>query len=283
MITEELIKVKSEEIGHIALWKMSDAQNDQSLNIFLTHGTFSDKQVCRGIASYFVEKGYTCWIMEWRNHGASSKTKNHFNFETVALRDFPVAFEYLFKEEKIKHLNSITHSGGGTCLAMFLAKNQQYISKISKIAIFGCQATGAAIGFFNHTRLLLSKYSVALTGSIPAAKFGMPHSESYQTMKLWYDWNLKQKFFGENEPDYERLLPNITIPILSVYAKGDTFIAPAKGCRDFLDAFKNPKNKHLFCSKENGFMEDYNHSRILRSQNAKKEIFPLVLKWFVDS
>ena len=282
MINEELIKVRSKEIGHIALWKISDSQNDSSLNIFLTHGTFSDKRVCKGIATFFVEKGYTCWIMEWRNHGASSRTKSRFNFETIALEDFPIVFNYLFKEVKIKHLNCITHSGGGICLSMFLINHQQYISKITKIAIFGCQATGSGIGLLNYSRLLLSKYSSALVGSLPAAMIGMPHSESYYTMKLWYDWNLKQKFFGENEPDYEQHLPKITFPILSVYAKGDTFIAPPKGCQNFLDAFKNPKNKHMFCSIENGFMEDYNHSRILKSQNAKQEIFPIVQKWFEE-
>ena len=217
--------------------------------------------------------------MEWRNHGASSFTKTPFNFETVALKDFSIAFKYLFEKEKISQLNCITHSGGGICLSMFLVNFQQYIPKIKRITIFGCQTSGAGVGFFKYYKLLLAKYGTAIIGFIPAAILGMPHNETYQTMKLWFDWNLQQKFFGENIPDYESLLPEITTPILAVYAKGDTFIAPPEGCQRFINAFKNPKNKHLFCSKEDGFLENYNHSRILRSQNAKQEIFPKVLKW----
>ena len=279
MIKEELIQLKTREKEHIALWKITKDEKETTRHIFLTHGTFSDKRVCLGIASYFTERGYTCWIMEWRNHGASSVSKIKFDFETVAMEDFPIAFDFLCHEKKIHNLYCITHSGGGTMLSMFLINFQQYIPNIKKIAFFGCQASGASNSSFNYIKLLFSKYLTALIGSSQAKWFGLPHNETYYTMKIWYDWNLKKKFFGKHNEDYEKHLPKITAPILSVYAKGDTFIAPVSGCRTYLDAFQNPKNKHLFCAKENGFREDYNHSRILKSRNAKEEIFPIVFEW----
>lgn len=74
-------------------------------------------------------------------------------------------------------------------------------------------------------------------------------------------------------------MSQINIPILSICAKGDNFIAPKEGCEKFLKAFKNDKNRLIFYSKENGNLEDYNHSRILKSKSSKKEIWPIVENW----
>ena len=85
-----------------------------------------------------------------------------------------------------------------------------------------------------------------------------------------------------NGIDYEKEMSKIKIPILSICAKGDNLIAPKIGCEMFLDAFQNPKNKLLFCSIENGFKEDYNHSRVLQSRNSRAEIWPLVADWLEE-
>ena len=123
MYKEILHQLETEDKETEALWKLTHPEKSSHKHIFLTHGTFSDKRICLGIASYFVENGYTCWILEWRNHGASGKTKKRFNFETIGLYDIKAAYGFLFKTEKIAHLNCITHSGGGICLTMFLIKN----------------------------------------------------------------------------------------------------------------------------------------------------------------
>ena len=83
---EQLYHIKTEDNVSIALWKLS-SENNSGEHIFLTHGTFSNRKICDGIAEYFTEKGFTCWIMEWRNHGESSNSKQKFNFETIAKYD----------------------------------------------------------------------------------------------------------------------------------------------------------------------------------------------------
>ncbi len=279
MKTEKLIQLKTSRKDHLALWKIQSKEKSVGKNIFLTHGTFSNRKVCMGIADFLIQHGFTCWILEWRNHGDSSKTQAPFNFETVALEDFSVAFEYLFQQEKIQQLDAITHSGGGICLTMFLIKNPIYRSRINSIAMFGCQAFGAANSKANYLKIWLGKKMSYLLGYTPARKVGSPHDESYFTMKQWFDWNLSQKFMGANAMDYQRAMPQIKIPILSICGKADTFIAPKSGCEAFLKAFDHAPNQLLFCSRENGFREDYNHSRILHSQNARAEIYPKVLEW----
>jgi predicted alpha/beta hydrolase len=154
MYQEELIKIQTKDLENIALWKVFDDENVNGNNIFLTHGTFSNRKICFGIAAYFASKGYTCWIMEWRNHGESSKTKQKFNLETVALFDIKAVFEYLFEELKIDRIDCITHSGGGICLTMYLIKNVTFISKINSISMFGCQAFGACNNYSSTLKIL---------------------------------------------------------------------------------------------------------------------------------
>ncbi|MEO0585318.1 MAG: alpha/beta hydrolase, partial [Bacteroidota bacterium] len=67
--------------------------------------------------------------------------------------------------------------------------------------------------------------------------------------------------------------------IFAICGAGDQFIAPPVGCQQFLAAFDNPQNQFLLCAKAHGFTENYNHSRILHSRTASREIYPLVLDW----
>lgn len=281
-MNEELFKLPSDEGHELAIWKISQPEIPTKHHIYMTHGTFSDKRICRGIASYLAKKGYTSWIMEWRGHGASTIPKEKYNFETIAKKDVPIAFEYLFNELNIKELSCVLHSGGGAIMAMFLTHNQQYISKIKSMTMFGSQTTGAGNSMSNKIKLFVGKYVTALLGHSYASMFGRPHDETYFMMKLWYDWNLSRRFLGENNFDYDEHLPKITTPIFSIHGKKDTFIATKSGSEEFLHAFQNPKNKFLSCGKNNGYSEDYDHGRVMLSRNAEKEVWPQVLEWIVE-
>ena len=279
MRNEELIKLKIDSKEYIALWKISNKSSDKTRNIFLTHGTFSNRKVCMGIADFLVGEGYTCWIMEWRNHGDSSKISTKFNFETIAKKDIKIVFDYLFDIQKIQKIDCITHSGGGICLTIALIEYPEYRSRIAKMSFFGCQAFGAVNSWRNHVKVQLGKWGGSLLGFLPAQLVGSPENEAYFLMKQWFKWNLSKSFTGDDGFDYQERMKDIDIPILSVCGLGDTFIAPKSGCEQFLNAFKNSQNQLLICGKETGYKEDYNHGRILHSRSAREEIYPLVLNW----
>ncbi|WP_050989704.1 hypothetical protein [Galbibacter orientalis] len=71
----------------------------------------------------------------------------------------------------------------------------------------------------------------------------------------------------------------IRVPVLSICAEGDNFIASQKGCEKFFNEFNNKKNKFIICSKSSGFKENYNHSSIFLSRNAAEEVWPIASKW----
>ncbi len=218
--------------------------------------------------------------MEWRNHGKSSRTRKHFDFETIAKYDLDATFDFLFDVQQIQKMDCLAHSGGGIALTMLLINKEKYRSKIESITLFGVQSFAAGTKLNNRIKIFAGKYLSALLGTVPAKMAGSTeHSESYYTMKQWFDWNLKHNFIGRSGFDYLSRMDEIKIPILSICAEGDNFIAPKIGCEKYLDAFDNDKNQLICLSKENGNLENYNHSRILKSQNSRKEVWPIVREW----
>lgn len=298
MINEILTLVTSKDDEQIAVWKVTDDSQEaikhrikNQQNIFLTHGTFSDKKVCLGIASYLCKLGHSCYIMEWRGHGSSSVPKDKFNFETIATYDYEAIFRYLFDELKLDNLHCVTHSGGGVGLAMFLVQNPDYIDKINSISTFACQAYAAVLSPISYAQILGLKVVTKLLGYLPAKKLGLgPFSESHYTMTQWYDWNLKKNFESSfltnnkvdhpNERfDYRPAMADITIPVYAISGKGDRFVSPTLGCKIFFDNFSNTENVFIEYSLANGHLEDYDHTRVLMSRNSSNEIWPTVAAW----
>ncbi|MBE2171802.1 alpha/beta fold hydrolase [Acinetobacter oleivorans] len=269
--------------SEFALWEISKRKNAliKKEAFFLSHGAFSDKTVCMGIADYLVNQGYICFILEWRGHGTSPETDIPFNFETVALYEYKAAFHYIYHHFNIASLHCVTHSGGGLCLTMFLINYPEYLKNIQSINFVACQAFGAVNNSFDFIKLFSAKLVVKGLGQIPANKFKLGRvNETYYTMKPWFNWNLKKNFMSEfKNIDYKKYMSSIGIPIYSISGTGDKFIAPVHGCYKYLQAFENKNNifREFGISKNN--LEDYSHSRIALSQNAAKEVWPTILQW----
>lgn len=269
--------------SEFALWEISKRKNAliKKEAIFLSHGAFSDKTICMGIADYLVNHGYICFILEWRGHGTSPETDIPFNFETVALYEYKAAFHYIYHHFNIASLHCVTHSGGGLCLTMFLINYPEYLKNIQSITFVACQAFGAVNNSFDFIKLFSAKLVVKGLGQIPANKFKLGIvNETYYTMKPWFNWNLKKNFISEfKNIDYKKHMSSIGIPIYSISGTGDKFIAPVYGCYKYLQAFENKNNifREFGISKNN--LEDYSHSRIVLSQNAAKEVWPTILQW----
>lgn len=276
---EELIHLTTDDSETIALWKITSNKTTDK-HLFLIHGTFSDKEIFNGFTDYFLNLGYTCWLLEWRNHGESKKVKKDFRLESIGKFDVKAAFTYLIKKENIKNFHCIAHSGGGIAITICLIHNPEFKKYIKSISLFGVQAFGANISFKQNIKLLVAKHLCKIIGTVPAKFAGSKkNDETYFTMKQWFDWNIQRRFTDNTQFDYESRMKEIRIPIISFCAKGDDFIAPKEGCQLYLDAFKNPKNKLVYCAVELGNLEDYNHSRILKSKNSKKELWPQAEEW----
>lgn len=280
---EELIYLTTEDSETIALWRITNNKSSDK-HLFLIHGTFSDKDIFNGFTDYFLNLGYTCWLLEWRNHGASKKVNKKFKFEAIGKYDVKAAFNHLINKEQIRNFHCAAHSGGGISITTCLIHNPKFKKHIRSISLFGVQAFGANISTKQNTKLRGAKLICKLIGKVPAKFAGTKkYDETYFTMQQWFDWNIKKKFMASNQFDYESRMKEIQIPIISFCAKGDDFIAPKEGCQLFLDTFQNKKNKLVYCARAQGNLEDYNHSRILKSKNSKKELWPQAAKWMFNN
>lgn len=282
-INKKLHILETEDRGEFALWEISNRKDSLTKKeaIFLSHGAFSDKTVCMGIAGYLASHGYVCFILEWRGHGASPKTHVPFNFETVALYEYKAAFNYICNHLNISSLHCVTHSGGGLCLTMFLINHSEYLNLIQTITFVACQAFGAVNSPFDFLKLLSAKLVVKSLGQIPASKFKLGRvNETYYTMRPWFNWNLNQNFISDfKDIDYRKFMASIRVPIYSICGTGDKFIAPVKGCHEYLETFENENNIFREFGLSNNNLENYSHSRIALSQNAAKEVWPTILQW----
>lgn len=283
MIKQELIPIKTEDHVQIAVHKIAHIQNRNDEHILLTHGMFSNQKICLGVAKYLASKGFVCWILEWRNHGKSTKTTIPFSLETIAFQDLKATILYLVNELKIPSFHCVTHSGGGLSLAMLLSYETSLQIHIKSMTLVACQAFGAAQSIGQKIYLYMGKLFTFLLGFVPAKQLGLGvHKEHYFMMKPWFDWNLHEHFKSQmHDVDYRTLLPEIKTPIYFICGAGDQFIAPTDGSHLLMNAFKNSKNRLQEFSRKLGHLEDYNHSRILLSRNAAKEVWPTIHQWIL--
>lgn len=282
MITQRLSKIKTDDNQRIALWEVMDKDKTVNYDILLIHGTFSDKRVFTGLSRYLAQSGARCWVMEWRSHGDSSVSDTLFNFETVADFDLPAIFDYLLGTERIPQLHVVTHSGGGICLTMYLIKHQHNIKKIQSISMLACQSFGAAKKIRQWLMLWSAKVICRVLGFVPG-KFIGSCNESYYTMRQWFDWNLARKFISKDGTDFVSKMEVVDVPILSISAEKDWFIAPRQGCEEYISAYKNPKNKFIHYSIKQGHLENYTHGSIAFSKNAAKEVWPQIQAWITSN
>lgn len=275
---EELIFVETKDHVQIALWKHET--EEYFSDILMIHGTFSDKKVFSLATKFFTERGYNCWVMEWRNHGASQKSNNLFDFETIAHFDVKAIMNHLVFHERIEHFHCMTHSGGGICLNMLLGVHPEYQSNILSTTMFACQAFSASLSFKHYMRLFIAKGLTKTLGFIPGKKLKLGnHNESYYTMKQWFNWNLSGRFRGVFADDYKILMERIKTPTYAISSEGDTFIAPTASCVIFFGLLTNSENQFDNFALRNGNLEDYGHSRVIYSRNAVTEIFPKLADW----
>lgn len=246
----------------------------------MTHGTFSNRHICRGLARFLAQKGFSVWILEWRGHGASNPARSPFDFETIAMQDIPAALDYLYDTQKLEQLHCVTHSGGGISLVQCLIHFPHYKQRLHRLVLFNCQAFGAAVTPMRRIKLRAFSAMSRLLGRVPGALLGIgPQDESFFTMKQWFDWNIRGTFMGQDGIDYRSAMKDITLPTLFLSAEGDRYIAPKAGCGDFFNAF-SPSDKYwVHCSRDRGFREDYSHSRLILSRAAAAEIWPLTVHW----
>lgn len=252
--------------------------------VILTHGAFSNHRSCLALAEYLADRGFSCWIFDWRGHGGSAKASSRYTLDTIAREDVEAVIAAVRECSVGQRIQWIGHSGGGLIAAMWMARNPLRARReFGGLVLLASQATNAASGWRNRIAVQTMSSWIACTGKLPSwlRRVG-PESEEPHLMLQWSRWNLARKFSGRDGFDYMQALGAVDVPVLALSGSGDTMIAPASGCERLVDAFGGTDRTYQLCGREQGFYEDYTHERLILSRNASDEIWPLIERWLIE-
>jgi len=275
----EYYRQQTKDSVELSLLRIShDIRHD--VPVLLTHGTFSNAQVCTRLAGYLAENGFDCWILELRGHGRSEAGDAHPDFERFSEFDVPAALQAVLHRTRKEHLFWVGHSGGGLVLLMHLARNPEACARLKGIVTLASQATEAGATWAGRAKIALGAMANNLIGYSPGPllKLG-PENEFKGVMNQWFRWNWNRQWTGKDGFDYFEALRKVEVPALCFAGGGDRFIAPYQGCRRLYDALGSLDKRMAFCAKSEGYGEDYSHARIIASRRAQQEIWPMIAEW----
>ncbi len=272
----EPVFIKGEKNSCIALYRYA-APSSEYPPVILTHGTFSNARICMKLAAFLNANGFDCWIYEWSGHGLSEYGRRYPDIEDFALHDVPAVIKKVLTETAKAASIWVAHSGGGFLPLIYMARNPHLQYKIKAIAGMGSQTSGAGRTWLGKLITMTQPVVIKMLGKMPGPLFGLgPEDEISGFLKQWSKWNYSGKWLGKDNFDYYKAMEDIHIPFFLASGEKD-IIAPPSGCRKLFDSIGSARKKFILCSRANGFKEDYNHPRLIASQNAKVEIWPLVL------
>jgi oxygen-independent coproporphyrinogen-3 oxidase len=280
-LTEDILYETTEDGVRLAVHRVH-GEILQDPPVILTHGTFSNAQVCRLLARYLARDGFDCWILEFRGHGQSDPGSIHPDFERLALFDVPTALDAVRRQTRREDLFWVAHSGGGLALLMHLARYPEACTQIRGLVTLATQATDAGATWNGRAKIALGALATNTLGRAPGRMLKLgPQDEFRGVMNQWFRWNWTGRWTGTDGFDYLRALEKIDVPALCVAGAGDRFIAPYSGCRKLYNALGSLDKRMVYGAKSEGFGEDYGHARIIASRRSQQEIWPIILEWLI--
>lgn len=270
--------IPGEKNSRIALYRYANLSNKYP-PVILTHGTFSNALICKNLAAFLNRAGFDCWIYEWTGHGLSEYGQLYPDAEGFALHDVPRVIHTVLTKTNNRTCSWVAHSGGGFLPLIYLARHPLLQEKIQAIAGMGSQTFGAGKTIIGKLITRVVPVVNTLLGKVPGPLSGLgPEDEASGFLTQWSQWNRTGKWVGTDGFDYHKAMGKIQIPAFFIAGSKDR-IAPPDGCRALVNSLGSIEKSFVLCSKERGYQEDYTHPRLIASQNAKKEIWPMILEF----
>ena len=274
----EPVFIQGEKNSRIALYRYANPLNGYP-PVILTHGTFSNALICMELAAFLNTAGFDCWIYEWSGHGLSQYGDLYPDAEDFALHDVPAVIEKVLTETASKACIWVAHSGGGFLPLIYMARNPHLQHEIQAITAMGSQTTGAGGTWIGKLMTMAVPVVIRMLGRVPGPFYGLgPEDEVSGFLEQWCRWNRSGKWIGKDGFDYDKAMKNIHIPAFFIAGAND-LIAPSDGCHRMFHSLGSTQKRYALCSMANGYLENYNHPRLIASQNAKVEIWPMVLEF----
>jgi oxygen-independent coproporphyrinogen-3 oxidase len=280
-VKSELIQIFAKDGVTLELTRYSNGSAN-AMPVILTHGTFSNGTICSRLAAYLAAEGFDAWVLELRGRGASRGIVGP-TFEAFGLLDVPAAVEAIRASTGRSRLFFVGHSGGGLAFLMHLARRPAERGTAQGLVMLASQATDACATASGRLMVAFGWVAEGVLGYTPgrALRLG-PENEPKGILRQWMRWNRSGRWTGTDGFDYLDALSAIDVPTLCFAGAGDRYIAPVRGCRRLYEAVGGQDKTWILCARSEGFSEDFDHTRIVASRAAQREIWPRIREWLVE-
>lgn len=262
-----------------------DAPQARGVPVILLHGSFSNRRFWYspkgiGLGPYLARAGFDVWIAEMRGHGLSARNQNYRDNRVADYARFDLpAIAAFVKELSGQVPHWIGHSLGGTTLAAALGGKHLGSDDAASVVLCGSQVSRIYWPLKLPPvqwsgRLLLKPFEHISGSRFKRGPEDEPIGVALESLR-WYGLFGR---FGDREHNWWSGLAETRVPVLAVAAVGD-HQDPPWACRLLLERFGSPQRQFLCLGREQGFSEDFDHVRMLVSQQAQQQVWPLLADW----
>jgi len=267
------------------------------------------------LVDYLSGKGYDCWTLDLRGCRSSEppfeRTRNEVRMEDFFLEDLPAVIQHILKTTRYSKLHWVGHSMGGMLLYAFVQAhgNTQIASGTTLgspidlndaagnvptwLVGFGAAFPRLAGNIIRGGIPILKGLGVA-QGVFPVNMRNLPAEMNaghfihmiedplpglMRQVKYWIK-NREYKL-DNGKLDIAEGMKDFSVPLLAFYAAVDPFINAQRALGVFDQIKIKDKRAHV-CSREQGYVEDYNHCDLAFGKAATAEIFDPIGKWLQE-
>ncbi|GGY42226.1 esterase [Bacterioplanes sanyensis] len=264
----------------------ADGRHQGGQPVVLVHGSFTNRrfwwsQRGIGLARHLIEQGLDVWLLDQRGHGLSPRNLDYRNNTLQRYVEFDIgAINDFLLERSGRPPVWVGHSLGGVILASAIASGVLTRENVHSCVLLGTQVIRRPRYLWLPLLGFGLRRWIKRRGEISGRRLKIgPESEPAGLVNEYlrrHDW------FGEwrfRRPK-RKLMPGWQageVPLLSLAAAADRS-DPEPYCQRFASLYGGPL-QYVRLGKAEGFQRDYGHVDMVVSQQAAKEVWPMISNW----
>jgi len=317
--TEEVHTVKTPDLWSLRVCRYRRGRIEGQ-PVLLVHGSVSNHHnftspegAC--LIEHLVNKGYDCWAVDLRGCRSSIPPFERSRFETTLdqhlMSDLPSVVHYIRRVSGYNKIHWVGHSLGGMLLyAYSQVHGEEHIAsgttmgsplgfdgvqvKIPETLLFFvrhsprlvCAVVRALIPLGMLSKKSLPYFPANLQNIPPQMNTGhfinmleAPLPKVQSELAFWVKNQVWRML--DDRVNIQAGLKTMTFPLLAIYAPKDPFV-PLRRAAHFFQQLPHKDKKYLVCSKEEGFLHDYNHCDLAFGKNGVREVFEPIATWIKE-
>jgi len=265
------------------------------------------------LAPYLASFGHDLWLLDWRGHAPSEhprlfgRRRSSWSFDDYVEFDLPAALEAVCRETGSSEVQLVGLGAGG--LALLAGASGLAARRVRSLALLGAPA------FFRRASAALPRWPLRLLHRLPLvglvrllapllgriypgplallcnrdnlepasfrrALVNAVRAPAARECDQLAEWLRDDRFQAEGAArDYRALLEAVQAPTLLLHGPRDPF-APADAIEATSAALRaSPERVTVLASRIGGMSANYGHLDLLLGRNARRDVFPHLLKW----